>query len=88
MNNKEKMFFFSCNEKDDKIVVGEGTDGDHFNVCMSTLALLTNVDGSNQNHVTCTGIDATCVWIILYVFEDQYFFVVQLLWIWLIVIIY
>ena len=54
-----KMFFFSIREKEDKIVVGNGSDNDHFNVCMTSYALLCNSDGSNQNHVTCTGIDAT-----------------------------
>ena len=40
-------------------VLGDGSDSDHFHVCMASYALLKNMDGSNQNHVTCYGIDAT-----------------------------
>ena len=54
-----KNVFFSKREVNDKIVVGDGSEGDHFNVCMTSLALLKNLDGSNQNHISCHGIDAT-----------------------------
>ena len=46
-----KNVFFSKREVNDKIVVGDGSEGDHFNVCMTSLALLKNLDGSNQNHI-------------------------------------
>ena len=42
MEHPEKMFFFSKREVNDKIVVGDGSEGDHFNVCMTSLALLKN----------------------------------------------
>ena len=53
------MFFFSIREYEDKIVVGSGSDSDHFRVCMTSLALLKMCDGRNQNFVTMMGIDGT-----------------------------
>ena len=59
MNDHSQMFFFSSKEKDDKICVGNGSEEDHFNVCMTSYALLLSCDSSNQNNVTMYGIDGT-----------------------------
>ena len=43
MNDHSQMFFFSSKEKDDKICVGNGSEEDHFNVCMTSYALLLRI---------------------------------------------
>ena len=53
------MFFFSVRQVNDRVVVGNGSDSDHFRVCATSLKLLNFANGHNQNNETMHGIDGT-----------------------------
>jgi len=38
--HKEKLFFFSIHMTNNKIVIGCGSDDDHFNICCTSYHLL------------------------------------------------
>ena len=59
MTEQSLMFFFSKRQENDRITVGDGSDKDHFPVCMSSIGLLLKSDGHNQNFDRMHGVDGT-----------------------------
>ena len=59
MSDHSYMFFFSSRETNDKIIIDDGSEDNHFNLCIASYKLLLNCDSSNQNNTTMFGIYGT-----------------------------